>query len=341
MNSAAVRALIAAGMLWLCNTPGPTAASENGLSRSVSDARSPERRALSFLINEVPRWSRENHCFSCHNNGDAARALYTARQLGYPVPAVALRDTTAWLIAPARWKDNKGDPEFSDQQLADLQFASALRTARETGAIPPDHDTRRALRNAASLIRQHQSDDGSWQIDSSGAIGSPATYGRYLATVMAKRVLRSAGGATQRAALSRAENWLKSQRPVTVLAAAATVSALDRQPAGATLELQQHCLQVIRRGEDPIGGWGPYVTSRAEPFDTAVVLLALAGLKPNPELRSIIDRGRASLIQSQQEDGSWIETTRPANGDSYAQRLSTCGWATLSLLATVQYTPTR
>ena len=31
------------------------------------------KRALQFLSREVPSWSIENKCYSCHNNGDAAR----------------------------------------------------------------------------------------------------------------------------------------------------------------------------------------------------------------------------------------------------------------------------
>ncbi len=61
---------------------------------------SAEQRAIDYLAREVPRWSKENHCFSCHNNGDAARALYVARRLGYRVPGEALADTTAWLLRP-------------------------------------------------------------------------------------------------------------------------------------------------------------------------------------------------------------------------------------------------
>jgi hypothetical protein len=45
-------------------------------------------------------------------------------------------------------------------------------------------------------------------------------------------------------------------------------------------------------------------------------------------------RARAFLIDQQQRDGSWIETTRPPGNVSYAQRISTAGWATLALLAT-------
>ena len=86
----------------------------------------------------------------------------------------------------------------------------------------------------------------------------------------------------------------------------------------------------IVQGED--GGWGPYVTSPSEPFDTAVALLALARFKNQEE--SLLRRGRRFLMASQKADGSWTETTRPAGAESYAQRISTAAWTTLALLDT-------
>ncbi len=52
-----------------------------------------EARAVEFLKREVPAWSKNNGCFSCHNNGDAARALYAATRRGYRIPASVLADT--------------------------------------------------------------------------------------------------------------------------------------------------------------------------------------------------------------------------------------------------------
>src|SRR5882672_11350502 len=79
-----------------------------------------ELRAVDLLKREVPAWSRDNHCFSCHNNGDAARALYLASRKGHRIPARDLKETTAWLARPDRWEKNKGDPGFSDQHLANI-----------------------------------------------------------------------------------------------------------------------------------------------------------------------------------------------------------------------------
>ena len=81
---------------------------------------------MDYLAREVPRWPRENHCFSCHNNGDGARALYVAGRQGYTIPKSALEDTGRWLGQPDNWDNNHGNPGFSDTKLARIQFASAL-----------------------------------------------------------------------------------------------------------------------------------------------------------------------------------------------------------------------
>src|SRR4029077_9687350 len=89
--------------------------------------------AISCLAREVPRWAAENKCYSCHNNGDAARALYTALRLGYNVPPRSLADTSRWLSQPERWDHNGGETGVSDKRLARIQFAGALVEAVGAG----------------------------------------------------------------------------------------------------------------------------------------------------------------------------------------------------------------
>ena len=310
------------------------------LVAAQSEDSSPEARAIAFLAGEVPRWPVENNCFSCHNNGDAARALYTAVGQDYAVEAEALRATTAWLQDTAAWDDNALGLEFADQTLARIQFAGALVDAMRADQVRDPVP----LIDAAALVAADQTDDGSWQLDSSDSIGSPATYGQALATWAALRVLRQAGVAELAPVVARADAWVRSVEVQTVIDAAAVVLALGGADDRAALDQRRRCLMLIMEGRAPSGGWGAYVTSAVEPFDTALVVLALQPLIGRSELAvhasdagllpEMVRGGRAFLIEAQLGDGSWVETTRPAGQESYAQYISTTGWATLALLAT-------
>jgi hypothetical protein len=305
-------------------------------SKPDSTKASPEARAVAYLTHEVPRWFRENECYSCHNNGDAARALYVASRRAHPIPAKALVDTSDWLGRPRQWDNNKGDKTFADKGLARIQFAAALVEALDAGALKD----REALTQAAALVAGGQTKDGSWQVDAAGNIGTPATYGGCLATTMARRTLERADPTRYRDAIAKADRWLRTFPVATVLDAAAILLALPSPaPRGPGLgdevvTQRQKCVAVVRKGQSKEGGWGPYVNSPSEPFDTAVVLLALAGRDDIPDGKAMLRRGRAFLLATQRPDGSWDATTRPAGGHSYAQHMSTTGWATLALLAT-------
>src|SRR5262245_46148302 len=134
--------------------------------RSCASATTAEHRALAYLAREVPRWSTENKCYSCHNNGDAARALYVGKRLGYDVAPKALNDTSHWLARPQGWDRNGGETGISDKRLARIQFAAALREAMAAGLVRD----RRPLREAAQLVAADQDKDGSWQVDAVGSV---------------------------------------------------------------------------------------------------------------------------------------------------------------------------
>jgi hypothetical protein len=298
------------------------------VSPARGDEPAPEAKAVAFLVQEVPRWSRENHCFSCHNNGDAARALYAATRASEKVPAEALADTNQWLAEPEKWDHNGGEGAFSDKRLARLQFAAALASAVGAGQVRG----RAGLIRAAERLGGDQAADGAFLLEGGGVLGAPATYGRSLATRIFRDTLRAADPARFRAPIERAERWLLATRVESLLDVAAVL------PIGGEAQ-RRRCLDLIRRGQSTDGGWGPYASSPPEVFDTAVVLLALvqfAGTEPgkaDPELRTLIERGHDFLVANQNPDGSWTETTRPPGGVSYAQQISTTGWATLALLA--------
>jgi hypothetical protein len=304
--------------LSLCFTGAAIAASRGSLS--------PEERAIAFLEREVPRWSRENKCFSCHNNGDAARALYAAIRWKQPVAAATLADTSQFLSQPESWDHNGVDAEFSDKRLARLQFAAALAAAARTDRIA----NKQVLVRAADLIAADQDADGSWPADAAGGVGSPVTYGRPLATAIALDVLRRADPARFARPIGRAEDWLARLPVKNTLAASAVLLAQHQRDAAAPLV--RRAISLLREGQSADGGWGPFVSAPPEVFDTAVAVLALSRWIASPAAASMIERGRSFLIAAQLPDGSWPETTRPPGAESYAQRLSTTGWATLALL---------
>ena len=293
-------------------------------------AESPEDRAIAYLAREVPRWSADNKCFSCHNNGDGARALFTAHRLKYPLPAKTLDGTTAWLAKPETWHNNGGDVQYKDEGLSRIQFAAALAEAIDAGLVTD----RKPLLRAAELVASGQGKDGCWQGEFKGDVGSPVTYGIPLATGQARRILQQADPKKYKTAIARADEWLLKAPVQRVVDAAAVLLVLDGLKGDGATAKRRQCLETIRKGESKDGGWGPYVNSPPEVFDTALVILAACRLSDDKELKTMLRRGRTYLIANQKQDGSWPETTRPTGADSYAQRISTTGWATLALLAT-------
>jgi squalene cyclase len=104
--------------------------------------------------------------------------------------------------------------------------------------------------------------------------------------------------------------------------------------AGGARRPRAEALSYLRRAQGADGGWGPYAETPSEVFDTALALLALAERLEDSGVREMIRRGRGFLVYSQLPDGSWPATTRPSGGISYAQQMSTTGWAALALIAT-------
>jgi hypothetical protein len=123
-----------------------------------------------------------------------------------------------------------------------------------------------------------------------------------------------------RAALGRADAWLRSFTPDTVLDASSALLGLGTGEDGPTQRVR--ALGLIKEGQGPDGGWGPYVTSQSEVFDTALAVLSLsltsaqaAPATPRPNSAPLSGAG-GSTIEQQESDGSWVETTRPSGGES-------------------------
>lgn len=293
----------------------------------------PESKAIAFLVREVPRWSQENHCYSCHNNGDAARALYLASRAGWQVPGKALAETDRWLSQPNRWDHNGGEGAMSDKRLARLVFTATIATAVKAGR----KQDRSAQDLAAARLADDQSALGYWPLEGEDSVSSPATYGRLLATFLGRQALAETDATRFRPNIARADRWLLNQDIVTVTDATVSLLVCADVKSPAASARRSRGLALLRQSQGRDGGWGERSQAPSEPFDTALALLALASSPGSDLVNGMIARGRAFLIAEQLPDGSWVETTRPPGNVSYAQRISTCGWATMALLATGEH----
>lgn len=291
----------------------------------------PTREALDYLAREVPAWEPENGCFSCHDNGDGARALYVAVDVGDSLPG-SLEKTTAWLARPRDWS-SAGSP-FEDEQLARLQFSVALLAATRAGVVAG----RGPLMDAAVQLAADQASDGRFLSSSLSTLAAPTTWGPVLGTVLARRVLKAADREEHAATVALADGYLSSLSVVRVPDAAALLLWAADGGRGDANQLAES-VELLLGLQSPEGGWGPYVDAPPEAFDTALALLALQSATRSAAQRPIdraLARARRFLIQHQLEDGSWVETTRPMPYESRAQRLSTTAWAAEALLATLR-----
>jgi hypothetical protein len=326
----AASAILAAAIVDAQATKGPTAI-DKADPNAVAIAK-----GVDYLKVEVPKWKAEHPCYSCHNNGDATRALLIAASKGYDIGA-SVDDTLAFLKQPSKWDQNKAQPGFDDKVLARVQFASALAVAERHGKAASTD-----LEAAAKLLANDQKPDGSWELDNSQSLGSPATYGTIIATWSARSTLISSGMQPDNFTIVQADKWIRGLTPENVLDASGTILALELSSDVMAENLRRICLSILRNGQSPAGGWGPYVTAAPQVFDTAVAVLALSALEVEPrlarsaytlpELKEAIANGKKYIASQQRPNGSWPETTRPANQESYAQRISTTGWALLALL---------
>ena len=240
-------AVVYASALWVTSARTPASTPADQL---LSSAKA-EARAIAYLAREVPRWRQEHACYSCHNNGDAARALIAGLQRQHAVRA-ALDDTLTWLADPVRWNSNPGgEGGGDDKRLARIQFASATVAASAASLV-----TQPAVDAAAALVATDQQEDGSWRLDSSTSLGSPATYGTPLATAFALRVMSQSRAGSGAEPIARGRAWLRRVEPANVPDAVAIILGLgnatgDRDP-------QRRALDFLERAQGRDGGWGAY-----------------------------------------------------------------------------------
>lgn len=310
-----------------------------------ASAAGPEERAVEYLAREGSAWHAKWGCYSCHNNGDAVRALVSASRRQVPGADALARALN--VQAPSDWKPLAAG-DLDGKALSRIAFANALVDAVAVGAAQQP-----ALLAVTALLPADQKEDGSFRVDPAegpglGAPlipGSPASLGTALATVSARRALVAANVAAYQPAITRADEWLRRAPTGAILDAAAVVLGLDKSTDAVAKAQRERALATLKSGRRADGGWGADISATtSQPFHTALALLALKAIDgtgqasySTSDINDAIASGRAYLAVQQNPDGSWKESVRPGKpAASYAQRVSTTAWAAQALIETAE-----
>ena len=248
-------------------------------------------------------------CISCHHEGLGLTTLSSLRRGGFAVDE-GLARTEADLLRNAY-------RELAPLYRRALDDAEAARVANFFGDIAvqmgytlgglleaghlPDEPTA----DAARILLEHQSGDGSWSYEHAR---EPMQSSDFATTAMAARVLKAYAPAdrAERAdeAIRRARAWLLGNAPETTDDLAFRLLGLKWLGAGpGELHAATGPLRAIQRGD---GGWAQLRSSAAsDAYATGLALLAMSEGGGIPTTDPAYRRGVAFLLETQGDDGTW------------------------------------
>jgi hypothetical protein len=259
------------------------------------------KSATKYLEKEVLSWQPENACYSCHNNGDATRVILEVSESAKPFQDSRWHDYFVWLDGPTRWEKASSTEVDLSPALAIIQFGNAMLAAQQRGLLPVS-DIRH--RRAAKLTINSQHHDGYWEIEPSGNLGSPGTYGNPLGTAMALRILKNSHASEAGTAIRKSMDWIAQMNPRSTCDLAAGIQILTNSDTAEHINLGAQWRQVLIHQQNEDGSWGPYASRFGEAFDTALALLALTPfLSSHSDYRRPLDNGRSFLVTTQEPTG--------------------------------------
>ena len=302
----------------------------------LSDVDAAIKKGLAFLAKDAVAWKKEHNCASCHHASLVVLALREAKQRGHAVDEAVLADMTKWMA-------ESGDGKFGQARPASAPKAAspkAIYFALALGADPKrDETSQKGLQLLLKTVLSEQTENGSW---STWPETRPPIFGSsdetltMLATLALLQVA-AAGDADAKTARDKAVKWLSETKsdddPQSVALRLILWKKLERPEK----EIRDLVVRIKER-QNRDGGWSQSKEMESDAWATGQALYALAhaGLKADD---AVIARGRAFLVKTQSEDGSWPMTSRPTKpGGKGATNLipitgAGSAWATLGLIS--------
>jgi Prenyltransferase and squalene oxidase repeat len=291
---------------------------------------------LAFLAKDAVAWKEKHNCASCHHAALTIWALREAKDRGHAIDETVLADLTKWVAEVGDGKNSLPRPDSAPRAFHSkaLYFSLGLATLKQ-----PSDAERQGRQRLLATVLGDQLEDGSW---SSWPDTRPPIFGNSDETVTALAGLAlspevAAGDAASATARERALKWLAEHEPSGDHQALTLRLLLLRRADRPEVEWQPLAKQLVGR-QNADGGWSqtPEMVSDAHATGQALYALAHAGRDATD---SVIQRGQAFLIKTQDETGSWKMTSREIKpGDGGAKSLVPItgagnAWAILGLVA--------
>jgi ankyrin repeat protein len=317
---------------------------------SVGAPASPQAaviKSLPLLQRGADSWFDNTDCISCHHQAMIVSTAALAKERGFPIDEkLARRQIESIARGDHRFNSLKDALTSVDARMrADFEGGLALRAGLFLSALvdagwQPDNYTEVSARVAA----ESQWVDGRWI---HGQARSPIDSSDFAATAFAVRVLPVYAPKEQAKAIAerlvRAKEWLVATPPQTTDDKSFRLLGLHWGGSDAA-EIQKAARQLLA-DQRPDGGWGQLTGLASDAYATGQVLVALHRAGGVAVTDEAYQRGVKYLLRTQEDDGSWLVSSRSIPNNEYFesgfphgkfQFISFAGscWATQALLLT-------
>lgn len=303
-------------------------------------------RAIGYLQSECASWLKTRKCAACHHAPMPLWALSEADQRGYAIDRKFLEDTTESLLGTkekllaSKIFPNPDEPPDPRPQGRGLNMGLPF-LAVAARAMPALTDgQKQSLKLIAQEIVSKQQSDGSWEFFATlrrPPINESQTTDAAWIIMALETEIGADAPESQRAALSKAIEWLNAQAP-SDLHQDKVMKVLIGARSAKPRETIQPAIDQLLALQRTDGGWSQTVPElKSDAFATGQTLyaLSLCGFSAD---RPEIKRGIDFLVATQVPDGSWPMISRSTpDGSPGSSKLLTpinCAagsWATLGL----------
>jgi outer membrane protein OmpA-like peptidoglycan-associated protein len=308
-------------------------------------ARFAAQRGIEWLQPAAVEWQRNNQCFGCHVQAQAAMGLAVATRNGYLVSRAAVRELTDYMRL---LQDTDGSE--SGMLLVDNQSVMIAQPAGKGSHTPADQPIMATLFAAMSFAYHDQMGDNQpdrtllkfadWLAGKQQPNGevapdldeAPICQGSFMTTANAAiafmQAFAESGDARYQKAGSKAVDFIAAAKPETTQDEVFTILALSRFGNPQQQSLVNGLIARLKNEQGTAGGWSE---SRGSPgpnaFATGQVLYAFKESGVDTRSSEFV-RGVKYLLHTQEDSGAWpVQNSATGRPSEFAPTM----WAVIGL----------